>query len=90
MDQEQIILTFAKKRQWRIGAIVFAMLTVVLIPYLLDGRAPEGLRLGIAIAGVGVMLYQQLVNWRCPKCGRHLGREFSYRHCPHCATKLMA
>jgi len=35
--------------------------------------------LTIAAAGVAFALF-----WRCPDCGRHLGRHVYVRFCPHC------
>lgn len=39
------------------------------------------------ITAVAAMLLYAL-EWRCPKCGKHLGRMAALKYCPHCGNSL--
>ena len=38
-------------------------------------------------AAVGALVLN-LLYWRCPRCGRHLGHANGGRSCPHCGQPL--
>ncbi len=95
---EQQLVTFkeefAAKRRRQILAVIPALAAVVAIAVLGDtaGSAFLGLSaavwrpVGIAVV-VGVAGFS-LLNWRCPACGRYLGRSFNPAFCPKCGVAL--
>lgn len=89
MHQEQLFLEYARKRSRRVIALVSALGLVGLM-LLFAERLPERSvgRLALLIFG-GLGAYTW-IDWRCPACKGHLGREFSHRHCSHCGTRLQA
>lgn len=42
----------------------------------------------IATIYVLTVLWRTYKNWRCPACGKLLGRRIDIDACPHCRTKL--
>ena len=52
--------------------------------------------LGIPTAVAGVLLFAMiaaavafsLINWRCPKCNKYLGKAWSPKFCPSCGFQL--
>ncbi|MFZ5817706.1 MAG: hypothetical protein ACOY93_20825 [Bacillota bacterium] len=89
MEPEQVIVRFARKRMRR------TMGLGILLLFLLTGMPLFGERLsqaGIALVAIALFIAFGLftwLDWRCPSCGRNLGRDFKYAHCPHCQVKLM-
>ena len=59
-----------------------AIVSAVLVPFF--GVAPAIIAVVLAVA-IGVFVS---VNWRCPYCGRGLGRVGKFEYCPHCGEKL--
>ncbi len=37
---------------------------------------------------IGAAVTIWLLFWRCPDCGKNLGRIDNKKHCPHCGAKL--
>lgn len=81
-----------RRRRW-LGVAVILVAVVVMV---LAGRRPGGTVLGIGPAtwqpiGIVVVLGAvifSLINWRCPACGRYLGRTFNPAFCPRCGIAL--
>lgn len=40
----------------------------------------------LLILGAGVLIWG--IFWRCPSCGRHMGRISNGRFCPYCGHEL--
>ena len=80
---------FAKKRQRQFlvgGLTVLAFLSLVLLQRngMVTG-APLAL---VWIAGVAVAVLFSWQNWRCPACGKYLGRSGNLAFCPRCGVAL--
>lgn len=39
------------------------------------------------LATIGLIVIAN-INWRCPACGRHLGRTWDPMYCSHCGVQL--
>lgn len=89
VDQEQIFLAFARK-QVRKGIALGVALGLLFLGYLAAGYLTEGLVMALALAIFGGIMLFLWIDWRCPACDHTLGREFSYKHCPHCGQRLTA
>ncbi|MFZ5826098.1 MAG: hypothetical protein ACOY94_17520 [Bacillota bacterium] len=89
MEQEEIFLRFARKRERRAIALGILLLTIFLGLPLLGAKLSQVAAAAIAGAGLVGLLIYLWIDWRCPKCDRHLGREFKHTHCSHCGTRLM-
>ena len=68
---------------------IFAVLLVVFFIIATKFFAESGLFISLLIAALVVYTILAIVWWRCPHCGRYLGRipPFS-SHCPHCGNEL--
>lgn len=83
---------FAKKKQIQmlIAAPVFLFVFVLLFfpAYLRElNLTPMTIKwgfLGYAVLAVGL----SLVNWRCPACGKYLGRSLWIKFCSKCGAPL--
>ena len=47
-----------------------------------------GIAVGIMIGLLITLCVFMIGFWRCPDCGRGLGRLGKYEYCSHCGTKL--
>jgi ribosomal protein S27AE len=83
---------FAKKKRLQI-LLVAPMFLVLIVTVFLPaygkemGLTPETIKWGFlyyAILAVGLSFY----NWRCPACGKYLGRSFWIKFCPKCGAPL--
>lgn len=89
MEQERIFLRFARKRERRAIALGILLGMLLLgIPLLADRLTSLSATILAAalFGGFGLFLW---IDWRCPACDRHLGREFRHPYCSHCGTRLM-
>ncbi len=68
---------------------VFFCLTIVGFLLYLPARALE-LSVLLVIAAVCFLaaLIIQLIFWKCPACGRHLGRGLWAKYCKYCGKEL--
>lgn len=81
-----------RRRRWLILLPVLAAVIFIVIV----GRRPEGTLLGlhaavwqpIIFAVVLAAVVFGFINWRCPACGRYLGRTFNPAYCPRCGIPL--
>jgi len=82
-----------RRRQWQL--VVLPALAAVIVIVIVGGR-PEGMLLGlsaavwrpVAFAVVLAAVVFSFINWRCPACGRYLGRTFNPEYCSHCGIPL--
>jgi hypothetical protein len=73
-----------RRRQWLTMLPALAVLVIVVV----SGRQTgNGFGLGAALVAVGVVVFS-LINWRCPACGRYLGRTFNPAFCARCGIAL--
>ena len=72
-----------KKVKHLIYALAAAMLVTILAAYWLESVVLLVIAMGLCVADIAV----NLVFWRCPYCGGHLGRDMR-QYCTHCGKKL--
>ncbi len=82
-------------RQRVLGFLLIAGLVVLLalrVADALDWRWPPAVPrervVWWTLAGLAIVLPLGLLNWRCPRCRRNLGRSMSIRQCPRCGIML--
>jgi len=81
-----------RRRRWLGVAVIFIAVLVVVL---------TGNRIGGPLLGIGAAVWQpvgvvvvlgavvfSLINWRCPACGRYLGRTINPAFCPRCGIAL--
>lgn len=68
--------------------ILVTILTVLVILFFVLGAVWSSWLYLAAMALLVAMLLLWGVEWRCPKCGRHLGRISKIKYCPHCSNAL--
>jgi hypothetical protein len=82
-----------RRRQWQF-ALLPALTAVVVIAIVSNKQVGTFLGIGVAVwrpiafAVVIAAVVFSLVNWRCPACGRSLGRTFNPGYCPRCGIPL--
>lgn len=83
---------FIQTRRYQIALIVPLGGAGVLLaksePYVADVGF-EPIALGVAFLVLVAVGFTWL-NWRCPACRKHLGRNLSPKSCPHCGVTLMS
>jgi len=81
-----------RRRRWLAVAVILATVVVMVVA----GTRPGGILFGIGVAtiraacvvivlGAAVL---SIVNWRCPACGRYMGRTINPAFCPRCGIAL--
>jgi hypothetical protein len=83
---------FAKKRRLQLLIIAPMFLILIVIVFFPAygkeiGLTPENLKYGLlyyVILAVGLSFY----NWRCPACGKYLGRSLWIKYCSKCGAPL--
>ncbi len=92
-QKEQFKQEFAVKRRRQL--MLSAPLVIVVVLFMLaDNRRGAPLLVlppAVMWAGLGLILFGLVFsfkNWRCPACGKYLGRSFGPRHCPKCGVAL--
>ena len=76
-----------QKRQLGVAAVIFAGVIAI---WILRDRSPLESPAGITVflAAMGAILVYTLQNWRCPACGKYLGKGAFPRFCPQCGVAL--
>ena len=76
-----------KLRRW-VGVIL--LLAAVVLQLAQPGIPAVSEALAQWIFGVVLVAFLalSLLDWKCPACGRSLGRALSRRQCPHCGVDL--
>lgn len=68
-----------------------AFLVIVLpdegVPVSIPGVSPDALLLAASLVILAVLAFTAF-NWRCPGCGRYLGRSISPPYCAGCGVPL--
>jgi hypothetical protein len=77
-----------RKRRQIAVAVVIALGAVLLM--ILPAQPALGRMPGILLpfAAMAAILVFTLQNWRCPACGRYLGRGSNPAFCPRCGVPL--
>ena len=70
-----------------VHVVMYALFALGLLVGLI-GQNELCLALGVLIMLSGLVVH--LIYYRCPHCGRHLGREDGLRYCPYCGRELAA
>ncbi len=92
-DRESIKREFRKRQSRQIIAIAAALFLVLLSAVIhkrsdLFGAVPRKVLFGAQIACIAAFLGFSAFNWRCPACGKFLGRDVLKRSCNACRTIL--
>ena len=93
-QKEQFKQDFAAKRRRQIVAI-FPLLAFALFTAFTDkdhgvsvlGIPPVALMFTVAAVALASVAFS-FWNWRCPACGKYLGRGLSPRFCSRCGVEL--
>jgi RsiW-degrading membrane proteinase PrsW (M82 family) len=91
---EKIIQSFKKKKKKQLAIIiaVFAMAFFAIWFSNNRDRFPdETIRMIIAYSICAITLGGLILsyfNWRCPACGKYLGRAFELKKCRKCGARL--
>ena len=74
------------RKKWAV-MIVFMILEWALA--MLVGQRHSEMKWGIIIAVVAGVVLMKVILFRCPHCGRYLGRSFRPgKYCPYCGEKI--
>lgn len=71
--------------------MVYILVNVLVIVFVFAcflGALLSGWLYFLALAALAAMLFLWIGKWRCPKCGKHLGRTRRIYYCPHCSQAL--
>jgi len=82
--------TFAKRRARHIAtfaAAIASMLLMIVLPESLAFPFGKGAP-PLPFLLVPLFIVFSLINWRCPACGKSLGRQISPRYCSLCGVEL--
>ena len=90
----KVVAEFQRRRKAQMMLVAPLILMFIGMAWLED--QPNGTLLGLpknAVLGAGVALIMAVVvfsfrNWRCPGCGRYLGKTISPKFCQHCGVPL--
>jgi len=63
--------------------VVAVVMAIVMSPLVNGPHAPI-LVIGLVLVTVGITL----TTWRCPACGRLLGKEWQQKYCSYCGVRL--
>lgn len=92
-QKEQFRREFAEKRRRQI-MLAIPLVPIALLFVLSDDRhgtplihLPSAVIILGFIVIVGALAFS-FKNWRCPGCGKYLGRTLGPRHCPKCGIAL--
>jgi rubrerythrin len=70
--------------------ICYILMTVTVLLVMM-GQAwkwNNGIALLVGFGGIGAFVVIFLAFWRCPHCGKSLGRLAELEYCPYCGQKL--
>jgi hypothetical protein len=82
LDPKRAAWVAAEYRKRRRNQIIVAVVGLVGVILLL-----VHVLLGFLIV-LGCFLYT-VIRWRCPNCGRYLGRGLSWKRCPRCKASFL-
>jgi hypothetical protein len=75
-----------QKRQFAVAAVILAGLISMLI--LRDRAFQSPVGIALVVAAMAAIMVFTLQNWRCPACGKYLGKGAFPRFCPQCGVAL--
>ena len=79
---------FAQKRQYQV-ALAVPVGGAVLLLVLSERYAADLLTMALGTAGLLLAAAGfSWLNWRCPACGKYLGKNLNPDHCPKCRVAL--
>ena len=65
-----------------------SVITLLTIVFFILGAVWSAWMYLVALFMLVTMLMLWGLEWRCPKCGKHLGRISKIKYCPHCSNAL--
>jgi len=95
LEQRRVIEEFAERRKkiYQLIVLVLALAGAVLFFTLRSGVLTRPAGAVVMLFVFMVALFVNLKIWRCPHCGRHLGKLYiglkHPRFCPECGIRLL-
>jgi hypothetical protein len=93
-NEQQVIEQYKQRRTRQIAITVPGLLAILLLFWSTEnpettfaGLQPSVIT-GIAIALLVATVVLSFLNWRCPACGKYLGRAFNPKFCSGCGAHL--
>ncbi len=68
--------------------VIFALYGVMLVCWLLMAVTKSLLFAVPALAAVFIQPIFKLLYWKCPHCGKFLGKQLGPQHCRNCGEKV--
>jgi hypothetical protein len=94
LNEQKTVEEFKKRRNRQIAVTVPLIAVMIAVLYVSDH--PEAVLFGVkglhviygslAVLAAGVVF--SLYNWRCPACGKYLGKGINPKFCPKCGARL--
>lgn len=67
--------------------IIYWLAGICCVLIVLGSVLQNGVLYGLGFLCIFALFYVNIRYWRCPECGRHLGRDKG-RYCRHCSHEL--
>jgi len=77
-----------QERQRSITWQIFLLFGVVLAANYYLPRPVNKIAGVMGLIGIAISIIRSFSNWRCPACGKYLGRNAEISACPHCDTEF--
>ncbi len=93
MQDYEVYEAFRKKkiRQYSITLLIIPLILLKIFDQeiMKIGWINEIMISAIAVLIVSILIIFSLINWRCPKCEKYLGKETSIKYCKKCGIQLV-
>jgi hypothetical protein len=93
-QREQIQQDYAARRRRQLW--MTAPVILVVLALMFAGERGSSTIFGLSadrvapvlVGVIGLIVVLSFRNWRCPGCGKYLGRTLNPRHCQNCGVQL--
>ena len=93
-NKDKIIAEFGRRK--RLQLIISIPIFIIIILFIIIHDKPDFTALGIPfiellyifMAVISAAIIFSIYNWRCPSCGKYLGKGIDPKFCPKCGVKL--
>ena len=93
-QDDDVVSRFKARRLRQFILVIPVMLAIFLLVWAGENQdaslagIPRTVLVGVALAAIAAGAGFSLFNWRCPACGKYLGRSINPSFCAKCGTKL--